>query len=227
MHVDSCPAVSIAAGKRRSHHSMNPAHGMAKRPRLVSVRQSLDAIQAKLNKRVDYWRPSVQKELQVQLGIVNRERPQVPVRTQFLRCGASMTFATNLRRVAILQEPLLQGIGAGKTWREAIAPLDIPADTLRGQACFEVEKWLAATVGPRVFQRVGNVRQTAEALDLGRAGRMALEEAVIAEFAMRELRTSSPDELAARWELSEQARGDLARLHQDMHASTAGHPART
>ncbi|GEM_PF-6044153 len=200
---------------------------MAVRLRRISVRQSPDAIQAELNDRVYYWRPSVQKELEAELGIVNGKRRQAPVRTQFLRCGASRTFATNLRKVAILKKPILQGIRAGKTWREAIAPLDLPADALRGQAGFEVEKWLAATVGPEVFQRVGNVRQAAETLDLGTWGRMQLEDAVIARFAIRGLCTASPDELAARWELGEHARRDLASLHQELHAVTAATPVRT
>lgn len=144
-------------------------------------------------------------------GMTNRKR-RTPPRTLLMRCAGSDTFETSLRRWAILKKPILQGIAAGRTWRDAVRHLDLPERELSGARAGFIESRIIEAVGLRTFRLAMSARVAADRLGL-EFRRDELEHLIVSVEGPKELRKlPDPAEVARRWELGRQAQEQLEYL---------------
>lgn len=144
-------------------------------------------------------------------GMTNRKR-RTPPRTLLMRCTGSGTFETSLRRWAILKKPILQGIAAGRTWRDAVRHLDLPERELSGARARSIESRIIEAVGLRTFRTTTSARVAADRLGL-EFHRDELEHLIVSEEGLKALRKlPDPAEVARKWELGQQAQEQLERL---------------
>lgn len=135
------------------------------------------------------------------------------IRTELKRCAKQRTFEMSLRRWAVLEQSILRGIAAGKTWREAIQPLALPDACLPAWSHGEIEARVVNRMGLKVFGQCGrSVPATLERLGI-QHGREALEQLVVEHLGLKALRrTPSPALLAAQWGLGATGTEALGRL---------------